>query len=131
VPRTARPAVLMAWWLVAPRGAGSTRQSLQQHASPSPSPASTAATWRFLRLIIGLGKPRQIRQGLNLAASCKEEVCVSAPTIKQGALPRVRQAIQQLLPPRRAARYQLQVSVHVGRLSLVLARPAAPSLANL
>ena len=41
------------------------------------------------------------------------------------------QAVQQLLPPRRAARYQLQVSVHVGRLSLVHAGPAAPSLANL
>ncbi len=116
---------------MAPRGAGSNRQLLQQHTSPSPSPASRAATWRFLRLIIGLGKPRQVRQGSNLVATCKEEVCVSAPTIKQGALPRVRQAIQQLLPPLRAARYQLQVSVHIGRLSLMLAGPAAPSLANL
>ncbi len=102
MPRTARPAVLMAWWR-------DVRGKQQPTVAPTAHIAIAVPSFKgghlaLLTFSFLLAKPRQVRQGLNLAASCKEEVRVSAPTIQQGALPRVRQAVQQLLPPLRAAR---------------------------
>jgi len=102
VRRTARPTVLMAWWR-------DVRGRQQPTVAPTAHVAIAVPSFKgghlaLPEVIFGLGEPRQVRQGSNLAASCKEEVRVSAPTIKQGALPRVRQAVQQLLPPLRAAR---------------------------
>jgi len=92
--------------------------------------AGRAQPGRFLKLTIELRQPEQVCQGSNLVTARGKQLCVAATTIKQGALPRVRQAIQQLLPPHRAARHQLQVSVHIGPSRSCSPKQLAPSVAN-